>query len=734
MQAFLAEQADFILFFYGLAFILLGLTSFATSRYASIVQSWAVLGWFGLVHGASEWLDLCGLVIGNASVFAALSTATTAASYVLLLEFVRRELKQLGYWVPGAWIYGVLLLIVAVGGATRGLTEANAIARYTMGPAGAWGAAFVFARYARRLPGSARQFAIMAAAAFGLYGIAAGVIVSPAIVWPEEAFNRQWFFDAAGVPLQLVRGVLACCIAVAIWGIWGQKVISEVSSTRYTRYLRQQFVVTVAIMAAILFFGWGLTEYFGIVHKQHLKEQTRGDLDLLASGLTGLTAPLDAVVKSLAGSPTVRAALSGDARASDEVASVLSLDVAASGAQKGFILDEMGAIVASSGHAPDAATTRREDTPYLQGSMSEEAGHHFYFDAAAKETLYASSYPVRQASGDAIGVAVLMLALGGFETTLEAFDRPVFLVDPQGIIALANRPDMLGRVVWASPAATFADPSKAPPMQAATSLSEKAVTEGSWATVNGKPMYVRRCSLTNTDWSLVIFVPLEGIFASRVLGIAITLLITVMVLIYIIARERAVHDHVQMDRRLELEELARILDHRATTDTLTGLSNRLKFDEALAMEIRRARRFETPLSLILYDVDHFKSINDNHGHQVGDAVLTTLSRFVSQRMRATDLLARWGGEEFAILVAHADGNMAASFAGILRASIARFEFDGVGALTCSFGVAELVRGESADSLVARADEALYRAKLAGRNRVEQALWSPVDDEGVGSAA
>ena len=139
---------------------------------------------------------------------------------------------------------------------------------------------------------------------------------------------------------------------------------------------------------------------------------------------------------------------------------------------------------------------------------------------------------------------------------------------------------------------------------------------------------------------------MEGIFASRVLGIALTLLATIMLLVYVIARERAVHDHVQMDRRLELEELARDLDFKATTDPLTGLSNRLKFDQALSAEIRRAQRFDVALSLVIYDVDHFKQINDAYGHQVGDDVLIKLSGFVAKRMRETDLLARWGGEEF----------------------------------------------------------------------------------------
>jgi GGDEF domain-containing protein len=99
------------------------------------------------------------------------------------------------------------------------------------------------------------------------------------------------------------------------------------------------------------------------------------------------------------------------------------------------------------------------------------------------------------------------------------------------------------------------------------------------------------------------------------LGIVITLLVTIMTLIYLLGRERLVYDNVQMDNRLRLQELARDLGLQATTDTLTGLPNRLKFDQALANEMSRAERYQTPLSLVLYDVDHFKKVNDTYGHQ-----------------------------------------------------------------------------------------------------------------------
>jgi diguanylate cyclase (GGDEF)-like protein len=195
---------------------------------------------------------------------------------------------------------------------------------------------------------------------------------------------------------------------------------------------------------------------------------------------------------------------------------------------------------------------------------------------------------------------------------------------------------------------------------------------------------------------------------------------TAIMLVYLTGRERWIYDSVQMERRLELEELARDLSFQATTDPLTGINNRLKFDQLLHQEIGRAERYGTPLSLVLYDLDHFKLINDTHGHPVGDEVLAEISQLASNHIRRTDFVARWGGEEFAILVPQGDSDSAFRLARSLRDAVRDQTFAAGATVTCSFGVAEFIMGETAQSFVARADTALYRAKLNGRNRVELA--------------
>ncbi len=252
---------------------------------------------------------------------------------------------------------------------------------------------------------------------------------------------------------------------------------------------------------------------------------------------------------------------------------------------------------------------------------------------------------------------------------------------------------------------------------------KQEMKDATWTTIDGERDYVRRRYAQASQWSLVILNPTKEIFASRVLGIVITFLVTLMVLIYLFGRERSVRDRVEMEKRLELQELARDLKSQATTDPLTGLSNRLKFDQTLANEMLRSERYRMPLALVLYDIDHFKEVNDTHGHQIGDQVLIELTRFVSSRIRSTDSLSRWGGEEFILLLPGSNVSMAYLVAEKLRSVIEQCRFEGVGVVTCSFGIAEYSEGDSAEALLVRADKALYRAKINGRNRVETAKIS-----------
>ena len=168
----------------------------------------------------------------------------------------------------------------------------------------------------------------------------------------------------------------------------------------------------------------------------------------------------------------------------------------------------------------------------------------------------------------------------------------------------------------------------------------------------------------------------------------------------------------------KLSALNKELERLSLTDKLTGLFNRSKIDAAIEREIARSERFGQPFSLIMLDIDHFKSVNDTYGHQVGDKVLIAVSSVLSDNTRETDILGRWGGEEFIVICPHTDDAGILNLAEGLRLKFEAYDFPVVEHKTASFGVTTYRNGDQPTEIVRRADEALYAAKNSGRNRVE----------------
>jgi len=166
-----------------------------------------------------------------------------------------------------------------------------------------------------------------------------------------------------------------------------------------------------------------------------------------------------------------------------------------------------------------------------------------------------------------------------------------------------------------------------------------------------------------------------------------------------------------------LQQINIVLEQKATTDALTGLRNRQFLDRQLSLEISRAERHQTPMAFIIFDIDHFKTINDRFGHLAGDEVLKTLGEIVGKSIRNLDLLARWGGEEFVVLLPGSTLEPAMQAAEKLRRLIAKHPFAIRERITCSFGVSDYREGDTPEKITARADDALYAAKAAGRNVV-----------------
>lgn len=295
--------------------------------------------------------------------------------------------------------------------------------------------------------------------------------------------------------------------------------------------------------------------------------------------------------------------------------------------------------------------------------------------------------------------------------------------------------------------------------------------------INGKKFLATQQTINETGWRLMVLTPLDNVYAPIYqqqqeytdLGLLLVLLILnfyVVFFIYLLIASKELSnritrpinkisqyisrfnksDHKELDSmHVNIKELDDLLDlnveiqiakdkyrgmnremkHKnkqlerlAITDQLTQVYNRLKLDEVLGYELARAKRDKNPMSVTLLDIDKFKLVNDNYGHQVGDNVLIKVSKLLLSHIRKTDILGRWGGEEFLILFPNTSLENATKQADKLRLLVAETDFGLGSPITISLGVASCADANCERIIVEHADQALYRAKHNGRNRVE----------------
>ena len=188
--------------------------------------------------------------------------------------------------------------------------------------------------------------------------------------------------------------------------------------------------------------------------------------------------------------------------------------------------------------------------------------------------------------------------------------------------------------------------------------------------------------------------------------------------IYASLRTKALQDELRMKNR-QLEELLHKVNYMAITDALTGLFNRRRFHDVLISEYERAKRYSTPFSLVMVDIDHFKRVNDTFGHSVGDGVLKEVSAILKGSIREIDTASRYGGEEFILILPNTVKDNALIVAERMRLSIEQHTFQEIDRnITVSIGISGMPdeKVETDEKLVRCADFALYRAKQLGRNR------------------
>ncbi|HXU94009.1 MAG TPA: diguanylate cyclase [Gallionella sp.] len=714
---FLKSQMDYIFFVYGLAFMVLGVVCFTRQRSPQEVLPWLFMGLFGFAHGLNEWLDLFALTAGDTPLFYSMRLVVMAASFAFLVEFGRVATIKLDMRSVGRWIVPFLLLVaLLIGSLLGGQGGLNGGFRYALGLVGCLWAAYVLFAKAATLEGLRRRWLISAGIAMALYGMAAGAVVPAASSFPASFLNQDTFFAAIGAPIQLFRAFFACWIMLAVWAYEQSRFEESHLMTKRRWYFR----ATVAVLIMTIGLGWILTNNLGRLYQEDLRRDLAANTSLLVHRLSVDTTITQGLAKAMSTSNE----LAGLASTSPDTLSQINLLVDRYSAVHpgliAYVMDRDGTVIAASNRPlPNSLVGQNyRFRPYFQDALAERFGQFFAIGVTTGEAGFYASAPIRNGRQEIVGVAVVKHTLDAESLGLTYF-QDAFLVDANGVVLLSGMksapyslwplpPDQL-REIRASQ--QFAG-------KEVTSLAQQRFENGEWISIAGKKFLVGRQLIGPEGWSIVLLKQEKSSLVNRLFGIILTLMASVLILVSLLVLQREFGTEILLHQnQRRLEALSRELELQATTDTLTGALNRLKFNDILSQEIKRARRYHTPLSLIMYDIDHFKRVNDTYGHQAGDSVLVQLTSLVADHVRESDSLARWGGEEFMIVVPHLNGSEAARLAEKLRELVEATGFAGVGRLSCSFGVAQFDPDDTADTLTGRADQALYLAKAGGRNRV-----------------
>jgi PAS domain S-box-containing protein len=282
LAQFFQQQLDFIFFFYGLSFILLASICFGQPQANQLRLPLKLLGMFGLIHGINEWLDMIPLSLGDSTVFSMTRLGMMALSFAFLFEFSRVGWKRQMGKGPGWWIY-IPLSIIAISGLLAGQSGLNGTIRYSFGLVGGLWAALVLLRTSKSEK-DAHLYFIYAAVFMALYAFAAGAIVPPSTFFPASVFNQTVFQSIIGVPIQLVRGILALFLTSAIW--------QSLQKTRQSVYLKAdpnnrtffglQFTLSLAI---VVLAGWLVVDYFGNNESEHIRIDLSNQTGIAAASL-----------------------------------------------------------------------------------------------------------------------------------------------------------------------------------------------------------------------------------------------------------------------------------------------------------------------------------------------------------------------------------------------------------------------------------------------------------------
>lgn len=718
MLNFLLSQLDYLSFIKGLFFLFFGGACLIYHAKERLNPFLFPLAWFSLFQALLSWShDLAHMFVANIEDVHHYAHGLQLLSYICLLVIwpsfllTGRRIATAFTWLS---LLGFSGLLVALGHS------------------------HVFEIFALLIMVLASLLSVVAILRYREQsGIRAPSFVAISLLIVMTAFSQSQYGALAAASLtgaehgpgllELVHTLVAFAAAVTVWldiilftgdgepRFLPARLVARRHRLRYGTWLGLSLLLVIVV-------GWHGVQILSAGAVTAVETRTRSATEILANQIRDEVARADLAASILAKSTIVPAVFTdpgGDHRevevVLDQLSSVLESSVA-------FLMRP-------DGHVPLASTSVERLTgrnfgflPYFQESFAYGlVGRDFAVEPNLADRGYYVSHPVFAAGEGLVGVAVVKKLLAQGHREFKEFEN-WFVLDPNGVIFISGRNDLLLRSLWNFPATRKQELARIGHLGPGPfePILDAEVENGAEILFGGEPSVLAKVGINPAGWQAVVIGRLsKEVRVQRLGGIVVTLFVCLFILTYfVVAQREAVFEQKMAEDRIRLEALNDLLEQQATTDRLTGALNRRKFDQILRDEVQRAERYGTMFALALIDIDHFKAINDAFGHQAGDDVLRAFAQLIRGELRSQDRLVRWGGEEFIVLMPMTDLAGARVLAERLRGKIAEHDFSYGRPVTASFGIGQY-DGDTPTRYLNRIDRALYRAKEAGRNRVHE---------------
>jgi len=529
MADLLKSQLDYIYFFYGASFLLLVPICLFLRRRPYVSLRWSWLAWFGATHGANEWLDLLALDMGSGPVFDFVRVGLLIISFLCLAEFGRASMVALRGRGPGRWILAVMGGLAALGG-VFGMAGLLMTARYILGFGVALWAAGAFLLAAQTSPPASRP---LQAAALGMagYALATGLVVNYAPFFPASWLNFDSFLTVTGVPIQLVRGVLAVWISTSLC-LFALASLNALLDIRLRSWLRKLMWGGMAGMIILLLGGWFITQYFDNDARQDQREDYKQHAKMLQQAMLYKMEETDRLVRILTDAPAMFPALiKAPLQETRQVNAVLNRCSQELPGAICYLMDLHGLTIASSNRDREDSFVGKSYAfrPYFQEALQGSPGKYWALGVTSKKMGYYSSLPVRDKDSRIVGVAVIKNPIEEI-TSIKPEYSISLIVDPHGIVVMANQAELILKSLWPLSGSArekvifsrqFGEGPFAP-------ILTKEPMDGGECQLRGKRLMVMRQALPWEGWSIVMIGPMWPVNEARLLGISLTLLVCLL--------------------------------------------------------------------------------------------------------------------------------------------------------------------------------------------------------------